>query len=44
MINNHATLIIRKNMYLRWMIRQDNAVVDFGIWKNITAIHSLMSS
>jgi uncharacterized protein (TIGR02757 family) len=25
----------RINMYLRWMIRQDNAGVDFGIWKNI---------
>ncbi len=24
------------NMYLRWMIRQDNAGVDFGIWKNIS--------
>lgn len=24
------------NMYLRWMIRKDNAGVDFGIWKNIT--------
>lgn len=23
------------NMYLRWMIRKDNAGVDFGIWKNI---------
>jgi uncharacterized protein (TIGR02757 family) len=23
------------NMYLRWMIRQDNAGVDFGLWKNI---------
>ena len=23
------------NMYLRWMIRQDDAGVDFGIWKNI---------
>jgi uncharacterized protein (TIGR02757 family) len=23
------------NMYLRWMIRHDNAGVDFGIWKNI---------
>ena len=23
------------NMYLRWMIRQDKAGVDFGIWKNI---------
>jgi uncharacterized protein (TIGR02757 family) len=25
----------RINMYLRWMIRQDKAGVDFGIWKNI---------
>jgi uncharacterized protein (TIGR02757 family) len=25
----------RINMYLRWMIRRDNAGVDFGIWKNI---------
>lgn len=24
------------NMYLRWMIRQDNAGVDFGIWKSIS--------
>lgn len=23
-------------MYLRWMIRQDNAGVDFGIWKSIS--------
>ena len=23
-------------MFLRWMIRQDNAGVDFGIWKNIS--------
>lgn len=22
-------------MYLRWMIRQDSAGVDFGIWKDI---------
>ena len=22
-------------MYLRWMVRKDNAGVDFGIWKNI---------
>ena len=22
-------------MFLRWMVRQDNAGVDFGIWKNI---------
>lgn len=26
----------RINMYLRWMIRQDNKGVDFGIWKNIS--------
>ncbi len=25
----------RINMYLRWMVRQDNAGVDFGIWKKI---------
>lgn len=25
----------RLNMYLRWMVRKDNAGVDFGIWKNI---------
>lgn len=24
------------NMFLRWMIRKDNAGVDFGIWKNIS--------
>ena len=22
-------------MYLRWMVRNDNKGVDFGIWKNI---------
>jgi uncharacterized protein (TIGR02757 family) len=26
----------RINMYLRWMVRQDNAGVDFGIWKSIS--------
>lgn len=26
----------RINMYLRWMIRNDNTGVDFGIWKNIS--------
>ena len=26
----------RINMYLRWMVRQDAAGVDFGIWKNIS--------
>ena len=25
----------RINMYLRWMVRQDNTGVDFGIWKSI---------
>lgn len=26
----------RINMYLRWMVRNDNAGVDFGIWKSIS--------
>ncbi len=26
----------RINMYLRWMVRKDDAGVDFGIWKNIS--------
>jgi uncharacterized protein (TIGR02757 family) len=26
----------RINMFLRWMIRQDNCGVDFGIWKTIS--------
>ena len=26
----------RINMYLRWMVRKDNAGVDLGIWKNIS--------
>lgn len=26
----------RINMYLRWMVRQDNKGVDFGVWKRIT--------
>lgn len=26
----------RINMYLRWMVRQDNKGVDFGIWKSIS--------
>ena len=26
----------RINMYLRWMVRNDNSGVDFGIWKNIS--------
>ena len=27
----------RINMFLRWMVRQDNNGVDFGLWKNIPA-------
>ena len=27
----------RLNMYLRWMVRNDNSRVDFGIWKTIPA-------
>lgn len=26
----------RLNLYLRWMVRSDEAGVDFGIWKNIS--------
>ena len=26
----------RINMFLRWMVRRDNAGVDFGIWKSIS--------
>lgn len=26
----------RINMWLRWMVRQDNAGVDFGIWKTLS--------
>lgn len=26
----------KMNMYLRWMVRNDNKGVDFGLWKNIT--------
>ena len=27
----------RINMFLRWMVRQDNSGVDFGLWKQIPA-------
>ena len=27
----------RINMYLRWMVRQDKAGVDFGLWKRISS-------
>jgi uncharacterized protein (TIGR02757 family) len=33
-LNNSAAK--RINMYLRWMIRQDNMGVDLGIWKSIS--------
>ncbi len=29
----------RINMYLRWMVRQDDRGVDFGIWKDIPQSH-----
>jgi|TARA_B100001964_G_C14051817_1_gene517371 uncharacterized protein (TIGR02757 family) len=29
----------RINMYLRWMVREDNHGVDFGIWKEIPQSH-----
>ena len=32
-MNNSAAK--RINMFLRWMCRQDNKGVDFGIWKSI---------
>ena len=27
----------RLNMFLRWMVRNDNRGVDFGLWKNVSA-------
>lgn len=33
-LNNSAAK--RINMFLRWMVRNDNKGVDFGIWKNIS--------
>lgn len=32
----------RLNMFLRWMVRQDNRGVDFGIWKRIRPAHLYM--
>ncbi len=29
----------RVNMFLRWMVREDNNGVDFGLWKNISQSH-----
>ncbi|WP_374507345.1 TIGR02757 family protein [Flavobacterium sp.] len=34
-LNNSAAK--RINMFLRWMVRQDNKGVDLGIWKSISA-------
>jgi len=31
----NTTLIIRINMFLRWMVRKDKHGVDFGLWKKI---------
>ena len=36
-LNNSAAK--RINMFLRWMVRNDNAGVDFGIWKNVSPAH-----
>jgi uncharacterized protein (TIGR02757 family) len=36
MIKYFATLIIRRKMFLRWMVRKDNCGVDFGLWKKIS--------
>jgi len=32
----HGSAAKRLNMFLRWMVRQDNCGVDFGIWKSIS--------
>lgn len=32
----------RLNMFLRWMVRQDNSGVDFGIWKTIKPYQLVM--
>lgn len=32
----------RLNMFLRWMVRQDNNGVDFGLWENINPAQLLM--
>ena len=29
-------------MFLRWMVRKDNAGVDFGIWENISPAQLLI--
>ncbi len=32
----------RLNMFLRWMVRQDSAGVDFGVWKSISPAQLLI--
>jgi uncharacterized protein (TIGR02757 family) len=32
----HGSAAKRINMFLRWMVREDNKGVDLGIWKNIS--------
>ncbi len=32
----------RLNMYLRWMVRRDNAGVDFGVWNTISPAQLIM--
>jgi uncharacterized protein (TIGR02757 family) len=34
---NNGSAAKRINMFLRWMVRQDKAGVDFGIWKKINS-------
>ncbi len=31
-----ASLITRLNMFLRWMIRNDDRGVDFGLWRSLS--------
>ena len=38
--NNSAAK--RINMFLRWMVRNDNAGVDFGIWNSISPADLLL--
>jgi uncharacterized protein (TIGR02757 family) len=35
MVNVYATLIIRRNMFLRWMVHQGCIGADFGLWSRI---------
>ena len=32
----YAAIIERVDMFLRWMVRNDNNGVDFGIWKSLS--------